>query len=96
MKKTFGLSPLAISIILLFLVCSVPLLAQNQAAAKGSNGSNPPMLGIYWAPGSHPVDTPKTQPPTSIRHSYARVAGGPYVKGATGLDSERFEPEKET
>jgi len=60
MKNTFRLSSLAISIILLFLVCSVPLRAQNQAAAKGSNDSNPPMLGIYWAPGSHPVDTPKT------------------------------------
>lgn len=64
MKNIIRLSPLAMSTILLSLVCSVPLQAQNQAEDRGSNGSDPLMLGIYWAPGFHPVMPPAKKPPS--------------------------------
>lgn len=56
-------SRLATSIILLSLVGSVPLLAQNQSSNQGSPSPDPPMLGIFWAPGSHPVAPPAKKPP---------------------------------
>ena len=64
MKNTFRLPLLAMLTILLSLTCLVPLQAHGQAANQSVNSSEPPMLGVYWAPGFHPVNFFKKTPPS--------------------------------